>query len=118
MVFCTLASMTRPGLKPTPVIGCGAGAAAVSFRKLPGLTFTPLSASEKTRAAATLAVFVKFIVKPSAFIDTHDARFCTARVCVERQERGVRELTALGVARYLSCPASSSRTPTDRRRSP
>ena len=66
------------GVKPTPVTAWLAGAAPVVLVKLPGLTLTPFSASETTREAAALVAFVKFTVKPSVSIDTHDAFFCTA----------------------------------------
>ena len=113
-----LASITRLGLNPTPVIACAAGAAPVDLRKLPGLTFTPLSASENTRAAALLPVLVKFSVKPSAFIETHDALLLHGQAVVERVDRGVGQLAALRVARARVVDRSSWRAPTGRRRSP
>jgi len=78
-----LVSSTTLGGNPTPVIGWLAGWAPVVLRKLPGLTLTPFSARDRTRAAAALAAFVKLTVNPSAFIDTHEAFFCTARALLK-----------------------------------
>ena len=74
-----LVRSTALGRKPTPAIAWLAGAPPVVFRKLPGLTFSPLSASEKTRAPFALVALVKLTVNPSASIDTQDAFFWTAR---------------------------------------
>lgn len=76
---CTLLSITTLGWNPTPVMACAAGAAPAALLKLPGLTLTPLTASENTRAAAALAAWLKLTVKPSASIDTHEAFFCTGK---------------------------------------